>query len=1073
MARDLFQEAGISPSNSGQGRDLFAETGIAPPKPRKKQEERGIVDTIADFGLSVWEGAKGMARSIGAAGNTVTGDLKDVEGYAADQRAAADAGPQAKRDLLDEIERRKKADSDPGVMSAIKNVGSAMLSNPEGSVQFVAEQAPNTAVSLGAGWAGAKGGALAGSAFGPVGSAVGGVAGFLGGMFLGNALLETGSKAMEKAEGGFTNAERGEAVREGATKGAVITGVDALTLGVGGKVAKALNKAAIQAGARAEARVLADAGVDVTSRAAIEQALVDPALREAAKAAGQAAAKQASTMGSKAATAGTGIAMETVGEGTGEYLGELAATGKADVYDAVMEAAAGLTQSAPETAWNMRRASGNDLDSRGIQRAGPEPITSGTGTPPATPPAQSGAPVTSQSAASPESAMAQPTEAEKALKTPVSLTALDRVNEIDGEISRIAERTQELTAENGYGPAFDQERAELATKAQELASERASIAQSWPKAQPGASTSFSTEAGVKLDGQYALMDAADLVTSHDESLRPNSLYPQELQPRDRSRSASELQVSSIVQKLDPARLGLSADAATGAPIVGADGLVESGNARTIALKRVYQANGQKAEDYKAWLRENAGQFGLTPEAVDGLAKPVLVRLRQTPVNRAEFARQANASTVQRMSPSEQAVSDSKRLASLEGLNPDDAGDFTTSYDFIRQFMGMLPITEQSDMVESDGRLSTFGYRRIQNAVLAKAYGDSPTLRRMTESMDDNLRNITKALVRVAPTIASARERMQAGTLYEADIAPDLLNAVEGLSALKEKGWSVADELGQGDLTGAKYSPEAAQLLTLLSDNIRSPRRIAEFVQRYYEALEAAGDPSQASIFGDDGPAPARADLLNTARGEPAKSPEAPAPAPTFDFDAVEQALTEERNAVTNEIEDGWMQGGERRQRTPLEAAIYDAVSTSTLTAEEANGIVDVALSAGRLDLAEYAIRRAERAAESMVTTPGVSKDSPKYEAIKKDLERRKAEATAQSAALRRVLNERKNHKETTMATLPKTPSGETLEKVRGLMRKVDGNPRMRRAIAAAIKAMGLPAPLPVAKQPAKESKANG
>lgn len=512
---------------------------------------------------------------------------------------------------------------------------------------------------------------------------------------------------------------------------------------------------------------------------------------------------------------------------------------------------------------NTYSAARNAIGQAGDQK----PITPESGNTPQPAPAQSQAPITPQTATAPDAAVTQPTEAEKALRTPVSLTALDRVNEIDGEISRIAERTQELTAENGYGPAFDQERAELATKAQELASERASIAQSWPKAQPGASTSFSTEAGVKLDGQYALMDAADLVTSHDESLRPNSLYPQELQPRDRSRSASELQVSSIVQKLDPARLGLSADAATGAPIVGADGLVESGNARTIALKRVYQANGQKAEDYKAWLRENASQFGLTPEAVDGLAKPVLVRLRQTPVNRAEFARQANASTVQRMSPSEQAVSDSKRLASLEGLNPDDAGDFTTSYDFIRQFMAMLPITEQSDMVESDGRLSTFGYRRIQNAVLAKAYGDSPTLRRMTESMDDNLRNVTKALVRVAPTIAASRERMQAGTLYEADIAPDLLSAVEGLSALKEKGWSVADELGQGDLTGAKYSPEAAQLLTLLADNIRSPRRIAEFVQRYYEALEAAGDPSQGSIFGDTDTAPARADLLKSAQGK--------------------------------------------------------------------------------------------------------------------------------------------------------------------------------------------------------------
>lgn len=57
-----------------------------------------------------------------------------------------------------------------------------------------------------------------------------------------------------------------------------------------------------------------------------------------------------------------------------------------------------------------------------------------------------------------------------------------------------------------------------------------------------------------------------------------------------------------------------------------------------------------------------------------------------------------------------------------------------------------------------------------------------------------------------------------------------------------------------------------------------------------------------------------------------------------------------------------------------------------------------------------------------------------------------------------------------MATLPKTPSGETLEKVRKLMRKVDSNPKMRRAIEAAIKAMGLPAPLP---QPKQESKANG
>ena len=54
-----------------------------------------------------------------------------------------------------------------------------------------------------------------------------------------------------------------------------------------------------------------------------------------------------------------------------------------------------------------------------------------------------------------------------------------------------------------------------------------------------------------------------------------------------------------------------------------------------------------------------------------------------------------------------------------------------------------------------------------------------------------------------------------------------------------------------------------------------------------------------------------------------------------------------------------------------------------------------------------------------------------------------------------------------MATLPKTPSGESIERVRRLLRKMDGNPKMRRAIKAAIKAMGLRDPLP-----REDSKAN-
>lgn len=460
---------------------------------------------------------------------------------------------------------------------------------------------------------------------------------------------------------------------------------------------------------------------------------------------------------------------------------------------------------------------------------------------------------------------AQVSEAEQALREPVTLTALDRVGEIQAEDQRLAARQAELSApDGGYGPMFDTERQELADKRAALAAERDNITRTWPKAEPGQQTSFTTEAGVRLDAQYALMEASDLVTSHDENLRQNTAYPQELQPRARDRAASEMQISGIVQKLDPARLGLSADAANGAPIVGADGLVESGNARTIALKRVYQANGQKAADYKQFLRDNAVQFGLTPERIDAMDRPVLVRVRTTPVNRAEFARQANASTVAAMSPSEQAKADAARIDSMEDLSPDDQGDFQTSREFIRRFMARLPVTEQAGMVDSTGRLSAAGYARVRNAVLAKAYGDSPVLMRLVESLDDSLRNVSKALMTAAPKVAQMREAVAQGARFDADITPDLMAAVEELSRIKEAGKSVADVLAQAGMFGEQFSQETRDLLQFLADNIRRPRRIADFIVGYMDALDTAGDPNQGSLLGDV-QAPAKRDLMTAAK----------------------------------------------------------------------------------------------------------------------------------------------------------------------------------------------------------------
>lgn len=184
--------------------------------------------------------------------------------------------------------------------------------------------------------------------------------------------------------------------------------------------------------------------------------------------------------------------------------------------------------------------------------------------------------------------------------------------------------------------------------------------------------------------------------------------------------------------------------------------------------------------------------------------------------------------------------------------------------FVRRFLAKLPLTEQVALVDPSGQLSQAGYQRVRNAVLAKAYGDSPVLLRMVESLDDNTRNLTRALMRVAPRVAQVRASIAEGALFDADITPDLVSAVEGMSRIKEKGIPTKEALAQTDMFGGNLTPEARELVAFLSDNIRSPRRIADFIQAYLDALEAYGSPAQGSLLGDTA-APSKADLITAAR----------------------------------------------------------------------------------------------------------------------------------------------------------------------------------------------------------------
>lgn len=99
----------------------------------------------------------------------------------------------------------------------------------------------------------------------------------------------------------------------------------------------------------------------------------------------------------------------------------------------------------------------------------------------------------------------------------------------------------------------------------------------------GRNNNVKTAKGTKVSTVFALLETKNVIASHTAAGAENPEYPQELQPRDRSRESSQAWVQKTSNGLDPESLGRSGRADTGAPIVGDDLVVESGNGHSAGV----------------------------------------------------------------------------------------------------------------------------------------------------------------------------------------------------------------------------------------------------------------------------------------------------------------------------------------------------------------------------------------------------------------------------------------------------------------------------------------------------------
>lgn len=364
--------------------------------------------------------------------------------------------------------------------------------------------------------------------------------------------------------------------------------------------------------------------------------------------------------------------------------------------------------------------------------------------------------------------------------------------------------------------------------------------------------------GSSYDFAYEVKSLGDLIASNDTAYGVNPLYPAELQPRDRTREASRQQIENMANDLRPELLGESPMLSNGAPIIGMDNVVESGNGRTLAIARAYEQG--KAENYKAFLEQYAAERGID---LSGIGRPVLVRTRLTDTDRVQFTKLANVADVAQYSASERAMSDIDRLpdASLLKINNDGSINLDGSMDYVRGFVNQLPKSEQATAITEDGRLSQGGKQRIESAIMHSAYGDSNLITRLYENIDDDSKTVLNALLRAAPQLAQLDALVKQGGRHANTLAKDLSQAAQKLSDLKANGQTVPDYLNQGQLIDDGLSDGAKQFLNVFDTNKRSAKAISDNIQSEIDRIDGMGDPRQGSLFGDGPEESAALDII--------------------------------------------------------------------------------------------------------------------------------------------------------------------------------------------------------------------
>lgn len=359
-----------------------------------------------------------------------------------------------------------------------------------------------------------------------------------------------------------------------------------------------------------------------------------------------------------------------------------------------------------------------------------------------------------------------------------------------------------------------------------------------------------TAGDYRINVRYEVVDASTLRAASAD-----------LQPRDRTTVSSDAQVAKIAAELDPARLMPNPEAQNGAPIVGPDNIVESGNGRVMALNRAATLHPDRAAAYVEALTQ-AGY-----EIPPGVTRPVLIARRtseMTHTERTGWVAAANVQQIARMTPAEMArvtgaKFDAPTLSAIDWTKPLTHGDNQAG---LTKVFAKVPPEERGAFVKADGTVNAQGEQAIRAAVFSAAWDDPALLDLHLAGEAGDLKSLMQALEQAAPDWAQLRAEIRAGQIDPAfDITGFVQDAVRliaearrlttELSGTTTPGIEAAlrELLDNVDLFEGAISPLTAALVRKMwRDGKAAPaREIADFLRRYAADARKVGEAGQGAL----------------------------------------------------------------------------------------------------------------------------------------------------------------------------------------------------------------------------------